>query len=802
MKISQEWLQDFVSLDRAVWTPTEVANVLTSLGLEVEGVEDTSATFRGFVVGRVLTREKHPKADKLSVCTVDVGDGTPRTIVCGAPNVDAGQTVPVALVGAKVPTADFTIEARPLRGVTSEGMICSQSELGLGDDHDGIWVLDVDAAPGTPLAAALGIEDVVYDVAITPNRADCLSHVGIARELAAKGAPPTPALTSPAAAVAVPTADASTVAVSVLDPDLCPHYIAQVVTNVRPVESPAWLQRRLKALGLRPRNVIVDVTNYINMELGQPLHAFDAAKISGNAIVVRRARPDEQQFVTLDGKSRSLTPDMLMICDAYRPSAIAGVMGGQSSEVDDTTTSVVIESAYFDPTSVRRTAKVHGLSTDASYRFERGVDPHGVRRAADRAVQLLVALAGGVAGPRVEVGGTPPERDPIPYSAERIRTLLGVDVADTTIASMLTSVGCHVANGAAVPPQWRADITCEADLAEEVMRLVGLDNIPSSTTAHVALEASRLPGHLRSGGEHGPRLRNAVRTMLVARGYYDCVTNVLTSPDEAGDMSIRLKNALGREFSALRTSVIPSLLRVASHNLRHGQQTVRLMEIGSRFRIDASTEFGIRQEEVLTLVITGQTDPHWSDKPRALDLYDLVGELHVLEPRIASVPTQPEGYEEQLFTANVVELRYDDIRIGIAGEVRPDLCRAFDIERGVVAAVIDLRRVPMVRRTYRRVGQFPSMRRDLALIVGEDVPAGRVIDVVRTASPLILRDVGVFDVYRDAKMGSGVKSIGIGMIFRSDERTLVDAEVDAAVELIIKAATETLGASVRGATAG
>ncbi len=809
MKISQQWLRELVPYNTETLNPEKLSALLTSLGLEVESVEDRAAALRGFVVGRVLEKEKHPKADKLSVCTVDVGDGAPRTIVCGAPNVEAGQTVPVALVGAKVPAADFVIAERALRGIVSQGMICSKAELGLGDEADGIWVMDTAAKVGTPLAAALGLEDVVFDVAITPNRADCLSHIGIAREvIAAKVSAVTSLHDPPVAADAFMNAPGLAVPVEIENAALCTHYIAQVVTGVTAKESPQWLKDRLTAVGLRPRNVIVDVTNFVNMELGQPLHAFDADKLRNGNIVVRTPRSTETQFTTLDGKQRALAPHMLMICDGQGPIAVAGVMGGENTEVDESTTSVVIESAFFNPQSVRRTAKVLGISSDASYRFERGVDPGGIRRAADRALYLLMELAGGKAGPRTEVGTPPDRREPIPFSGRRICSLLGVQLSDDQIVSMLESVGCVLATDAAVtlpythaavPPSWRADISIEADLAEEVMRLYGIDNIPANGRAVLAMNADRLPDGLRAGGKHGTKLRETIRTMLVARGYYDCVTHVLTKPDEPGVAGVRLKNALGVDFSAMRGSVIPSLLEVASRNLRYGQQTVRLMEIGSRFELDATAEFGIRQREGLTLVITGQTDPHWGDKPRSLDIYDLVGELHVLYPRLESIPL---GTSDAMFTENRVELRIGGVVVGTAGEVRPEVTALYDIERPVAAAVINVRAVPVQRRTYAKVGQYPAVRRDLALIVGDDVPAGRVIDVVRTASPLILRDVGVFDVYRGENVGKGQKSIGIGMIFRSDERTLVDAEVDDAIAKIITATKDVLSASIRGATNG
>ena len=804
MKLSHRWLQTFVDLDPATWTPERVSTVLTDLGLEVEHVENMAETLRGFVVGHVLTKERHPKADKLSVCTVDVGDGSPRTIVCGAPNVDAGQTVPVALVGARVPTADFVIESRPLRGVTSEGMICSQAELGLGEDHNGIWVLTTSAAPGTPLATALGLDDVIYDVAITPNRADCTSHIGIARDLLAyKRVHESSAQTDlRMPSIDVPSQGSTTaVDVRVEAEDLCPHYIAHVVTNVKPVESPSWLKDRLTALGLRPRNVIVDITNYINMELGQPLHAFDAAKLDGNTIVVRRAHASENTFRTLDGKDRTLASDMLMICDATRPVALAGVMGGENSEVDEHTTTVVIESAYFAPTSVRRTAKAHGLSTDASYRFERGVDPAGVRRAADRAVALLCELAGGTPGARVEVGAPLPTPQPITYAHDRIRTLVGINESNERIDLMLASVGCVCANNTATPPTWRADLQIQADLAEEVMRLYGINAIPSSTTAHLSLSGDRLPAHLRAGGEHGRTLRDRVRTMLVARGYFDCVTNVLTGPDDhlASDASehVALKNALGKEFSTLRTSLIPSLLRVASRNLRHGQTTVRLVELGSQFRRDAAVPVGVHQHEMLALCCAGSSEHHWSAPSRPIDLYDLLGDVQSVLP---SVTVHPIDAPISGFSPNAVYLRVGDVSVGVAGEVDAALAKRCDLDRPPVVAVIDLRALPQQQRTFTSVGQFPSVRRDLALVVKEEIPAGRILDVVRELNIPLLRSVGVFDVYRDASMGEGVKSVGIDMTFRSDERTLVDSDVDTAITSIIDATAKALGARVRGAS--
>ena len=806
MKVSHKWLCEFVDLPADRWTPERVSRVLTDLGLEVEDVVDTSSALKSFVVGKVVSKEAHPKADKLSVCTVDVGAGT-RTIVCGAANVAAGQTVPVALVGAVVPSAGFAIEERPLRGITSQGMICSQAELNLGEDASGIWVLRDDLTIGQPLAEALGIDDVIYDIAITPNRADCLSHVGIARELAAYAAVYDGAnvhVPMPREAAAQPNSGEHAVAVRVEAQDLCPHYIAHVVSGVKAVESPQWLKDRLVALGLRPRNVIVDITNYINMEMGQPLHAFDAGKIKDGTIVVRKPHAAETSTTLLDGKEHTLDADMLLICDAERPVAVAGVMGGQNSEIDEATTSVVVESAYFNPTSIRRTAKKLGLSTDASYRFERGVDPSGVRVAADLAVAMLCELAGGTAESRTEIGGPAQQPYPIHVSYARVRSLLGIEIDDTRIDLMLTSLGftvLHVQGSDGMrsvePPSWRADVRIEADIAEEVMRMYGIDNIPSSARAMMSIGGTQLPDHLRAGGRHGHAQRERIRTAFVARGYVDCVTNVLGSPDDAIDAStaVRLKNALGQEFSMMRSSLVPSLLKVASHNMRHGAQTIRIMEFGSVFRKDERSEFGIEQREMLGLLICGSAEQHWSSRQRELDVFDLIGDLGVLS---ADVTSRPLAEPPAPFSINSVEVLVAGVVIGIAGQLSPDICSAAGIDVTVMAATVDVRQMPVVKPRYKPFPAYPAIERDIAFVLPETVHAADVMNLARQSGGSIVELVSVFDVFSGGSLEQGQKSLGLRVRFRSYERTLKDEEVEASVTTIVHSAASTLQARVRG----
>lgn len=804
MKISHRWLTEFVALD-ASWTPERVSDTLTDLGIEVEHIENQAAALKGFVTGHVLTCEKHPKADKLHVCSVDVGDGTNRTIVCGAPNVAAGQTVCVALEGAIVPNGGYAIERRALRGIESQGMLCSLVELNLGDDHSGIHVLAPSLPAGMPLAQALGVDDVIYEIAVTPNRADAVSHLGVARELAAKGAPRldrTPPVTFP------PIAGPLTVDVQAST--LCPRYMARRITDVTIGPSPAWLQDRLTSIGLRPRNVVVDITNYVLMECGQPLHAFDGDKLTNNAIVVRRATEGES-FVTLDSKQRTLSATDVMICDAVRPIAIAGVMGGENSEIDDRTHTVVLESATFHPSSIRKTAKRLGLNTDASYRFERGVDVNNLVYALDRATQMICELAGGKAAERIDVYPNPQPPITIAVRYAAVRSLVGMDVTDAEQRERMRSIGCDVEEIDAhsyrvTVPSWRVDMALECDVAEEVARLVGYDNIPPATHARVSLLGAALPAHLRA-----PEHRARVRTFLVDQGFHECYTAVQTSPERAAlndERTVVLKNPLGLENSQFRTSIIPSLCTVAGLNLRNGQDVVRVFECGKTFRrADAPQDngFSIIEREHVTALITGQADAHWSaPKARPVDLYDMRGTaqamLQACGIRSAEFRVVPDAQDTTLFTQNRLDVMLGATRIGTIGEVLPTVAAMADIEKAVYAFEIDLRSMHSEQAVFAAVGAYPTVRRDVAFVVDDATTAADLLGAIRTVPAPLLRSADVFDVYRDQHLGADKKSIGIAMTFRSDERTLVDAEVDDVVRSVINAAASATGATVRGTT--
>ena len=816
MKISHSWLTDFVELDSSEWTPQRISTVLTDLGLEVEHIDDQAAELDRFVVGRVLTCEKHPKADKLSVTTVDAGEPEPRTIVCGAPNVAAGQLVPVALDGAVIPGADFTIGKRKLRGIESNGMICSQAELGAGEDSDGIWVFDDEqATPGTPLAEYLGHTDVVYDIFNTPNRADCNSHVGVARELKAfmtseglsspeRSDGDLLGMTDPRHSVpGMTNGDLPSFTTGLVDPSPAPRYALRRINGVAVKESPQWMQDRLRAVGLRPRNIIVDVTNYVNMELGQPLHAFDFNKLRGGTIEVHTV--SAQKFVTLDDKERTLDENMLMICDGEGPIAIAGVMGGQNSEIDDATTDIVLESAYFDPSSIRKTAKKLGLSTDASYRFERGVDIGNVMGALDRATELILEHAGGTPASEVDLYPSPVQPQPIKVRYQKMRDINGIDVSDERIREMCASIGCDVKElddsaCEVVAPTWRVDLGVEIDIAEEIMRLFGINNVPANEVASVSLAGAGLDSSVQAGGsQERLQKRRELRTLLQGRGYADCVTSVLTSPELSsfgGEEPALLKNALGKEFSALRTSILPGLVGVASRNLRHGADAVRVFDIGSTFHLQNTSEFGIDQREHLVVLVCGRREQHWSLSDRSLDLFDMLGDLAVLGAvHFAPLVDRTSG----LWTENAVSVMVNGTVVGVAGEVHPNLAKAFDVEVPVFAAEIDVRAIPIEQQTYVPVAQYPSVQRDLAMIVEEGVTAGEIISVITKAASDTFQGAQVFDVFRDNEhVGENKKSVAVAMVFRSNERTLVDDEVDASMKAIIKAAEKNLNAHVRG----
>ncbi|MBN2505061.1 MAG: phenylalanine--tRNA ligase subunit beta [Verrucomicrobia bacterium] len=819
MKITYHWLKEYVDFR---WPPEELAERLTMLGLEVEGVEKRGGEFEGIVVAQVLTRDKHPNADKLSLCRVNDGAGQ-RQIVCGAQNFKAGDKVPLILPGATLPArpgeAPFTIKVGRIRGVESHGMLCSPRELGLSEDAQGLLVLREDARVGQPFAEYLGRAggDVLFDLEITPNRPDLNSLVGIAREIAALTGNPLklPRLLIPPAAMRLPPIG-DLVAVRVEDADLCPRYTARLVRGVTIGPSPDWLRARLEGIGLRSINNVVDVTNYVMMEIGQPLHAFDCARIAPATdgkptVVVRRAR-DGERFVTLDGQEHVLSGDMLLIADERQGIAVAGVMGGQNSEIHDRTADVLIESAHFHPPSIRRTSKRLGLRTDASYRFERGSDIGITDWAGLRCAQLILETAGGqLAEGVVDAFPHPPPPREIVLRHARANAVLGVDIPDATQVELLQHLGLEVfpdppdpsGGGAGMPgatrfrvPTFRVDLKREVDLIEEVERLYGLEKVPATfprgavgfnafDAVHDQIaEARRLLAGLGLNEAQGQTLVSETAARLWGRAE-----------------PVRLANPLSADMSALRSSLLPGLLDTLRHNLTRQQEDVAVFELG---RVFSPSEGSPREGWRLAIALTGRRHaPFWSgaDRDARCDIYDMKG---VLEEFFEHYGARGVGFvRETESPATLVEsavLRWGKTDLGWLGQLAPALARQHDLRAPVFLAELDFDLL-LSRRNTARVSKllpaFPAVRRDVAMFLPEAVTHEAVLRVVREARPANLETVALFDVFRGGNVPQGRKSVAYAFTYRHAERTLTDAEVNAAHEALVAVIGQTLGATVR-----
>jgi phenylalanyl-tRNA synthetase beta chain len=802
MNVSARWLRDLVpGLDLS---PRAIADLLAQRGAPVESIASPGEGLSDVVVGRVLATERHPNADRLTLCVVDGGEGE-VPVVCGAPNVRAGAWYPFAPVGAVLP-GGLEIKKAKIRGEVSQGMLCSAKELGLGTDHAGILEIQGDFAPGQPFAAALGLDDATLEVDVTANRGDLLSHVGVARELAPAGSgrmalpeiPGDPAVTL-AYEAATPEARAGAVSVRVEDPPLCPRYLAAVVRGVRVGPSPAWLQQRLRGAGARPINNVVDATNYVMLELGQPLHAFDLGRLGGSRIVVRRARSGERTFTTLDGVERTLTSDMLMICDAERPVAVAGVMGGLHSEVEDATTDLLLECALFDPKSIRSTRKALGMSTDASYRFERGVDPEGMRLAVERCVAIIISTAGGsVDGPVLDCHPVRFEPAVVPLRLSRIERLLGVPFQASAVRALLAPLGFEVLGEDAGTLQVRVpgfrsyDVRREVDLIEEVARTHGYDAFPSTLGPY---RVGTVPDHPLF------TLEDELRRALAARGLYEAHTPAF-APDGEGDVEVM--NPLSATERFLRRELTPALLRRVAYNLARGNKDVRLFEIGTSFR-RAGPGKPPREETRLAVVMTGlRAPPHWSAPDEPLSLWDLKSVLEDVARRAhrngATLATGGgEGTRLDPTSSFTVTDRGGSV-VGSGGRVREGVVDAPVWAGDIWALELALpAEVPArVATAYARPPSLPPIDRDLALLVPEGVPAGVVADALRREAGALLEALDLFDVYDGKGIPEGVRSLAFRLRFRAAERTLKDEEVDAALRSALERLEEELGVEPRG----
>ena len=806
MNVSYRWLQ--ACTRRPLGTPGEIEARLAARGFPLESVTDLSAGLGDVVVGRVQALTPHPNADRLAICTVEGGAGV-HQVVCGAPNVAAGGCYPFAPVGARLP-GGMRIRRVKIRGERSEGMLCSEAELALGPRGDGILALEGDPAPGEPVARALGLEDLRFDVEVTPNRSDLLSHLGLARELSGGGdkdvgLPPVPGSPGAPEVVEVVTdareSSGGGVTVRIEAGGLCDRYLALRLSGVRVGPSPPWLERRLRAAGARPVNNVVDATNYVLLELGQPLHAFDLEGIAEQTIVVRCAR-DGEGIETLDRVERTLSPEMLVICDPKRPVAVAGVIGGAGSEVSDETTEVLLECALFQPASIRSTRKALGLSTDASYRFERGVDPEGMRRAIGRAAEVILATAGGeVTGPLLDTCARRFERARIRLRPARVEQLLGVPFEPDAIETLLRPLGLVVRPAAAarlsveVPGYRSYDLTREVDLIEEVARTHGYDNFPDRLGAY------------RSGSVPDDpqfRLEDAIRDELTGAGLLEAQVPAFTSGRYG---VVEISNPVSSEEGFLRTTLLPGLIARLEHNLRRGNRDVRLFEIGTIFLPGEPGERPVERTHVAAVLHGAREPAHWSGAEAAFDLWDVKGLLERLTAVVASAPPWETGPAAggagpgALFRPARAfgVLDPEGTAWGAGGAVRGDHLDLPKWGGDVWGIEITLPREPGPARVpaYRAVPIHPPADRDLALLVAEETPVKAVLSLIRAKGGRDLREVEVFDLYRGDGLPEGTRSVAVRMRFRAEDRTLKDEEVERSLEGITLALEEELSVGLR-----
>lgn len=826
MNISFDWLKEYVDIEDM--TPQELDDLLTFSGLEVDSMEKVETIKGGLehvVIAQVLTCEPHPDSDHLHLTTVDVGGERPLNIVCGAPNVAAGQKVVCAQIGTKIYTSDteyYEIKKGKLRGAVSEGMLCAADELQLGTDHAGIMVLPDDAPVGMPAKEYFHVkDDCLLEVAITANRMDAISHIGVARDVVAvrntregkqlsikwPEAPELPELPDNPAAIRV----------TVEEPELCPRYTGITLRNVKVGESPEWLQNRLRTVGLRPINNIVDVTNFVMMEVGQPLHAFDADKIGGGHVVVKRL-PQGTKFVTLDGVERTLDARDLMICDENEGMCIAGVFGGQKSGVSMETTNVFLESAFFNPVSIRKTSQRHTLKTDASYRYERTCDPNITEWALRRAVKLIRELAGGdICGQMVDLYPKKIERPTVEVNFRRMFDLVGQDIPLEAVRTALTSLDIEIvredAEGMTLKvPTCKADVTRECDIVEEIMRIYGYNNIHIGTTVNSCLSYGKKPD---------PRkLRNAVSDYLTDNGFSEIMNNSLTkseyydeNPDFPADRCIPIINPLSKELNVMRQTLLYSGLECIARNINYKIHDQKLYEFGHSY---VKTDEAANQElpvtkrfnetEHVSIFLTGNMTPEsWKQKSPESDFYYLksyvmtiLQRMRVNMGRVEMVPTQYKFFAEGLD----IVLKDSKKLLGTIGRIGRETLKKMDIMQPVFYADLNwtllLKGYPTKEVQYQEVAKFPEVRRDLALILKKDVTFAAIEQAAMQCEKKLLKRVSLFDVYEGKGIAEGFKSYAVSFILQDKDKTLNDKQIETTMAKIQKTLETQLGAKVRG----
>lgn len=811
MKVSHEWLSQYVDLSG--YTPVEVAELLTRGGVEVDGVEQRNKGLSDVVVGLVTAKEQHPNADKLSVCMVDVGQEEQLQIVCGAPNVAAGQKVPVAMVGAVLP-GDFKIKKAKLRGVESQGMICSAEELGMNDRllskefQEGILVLPHDVALGADVIETLALNDEILELDLTPNRADCLSMIGIAYEMSA----------ILDREVKLPNLQLTEdhnlnypFDVSILSETDCTHYACRIIDNIEIGPSPIWMQNRLMAAGFRPINNVVDITNYVMLECGQPLHAFDAERLAQSKIEVRHAREGET-MVTLDGTERKLDSSMLLITDGTEPIALAGVMGGANSEVTTQTTRIVLESAKFSGMQVRKTSKTLGLRSEASLRFEKETDHEAVIPALDRAAQLIAQYANGtVVGGIIEDRKAGPESKSMPLSLARINQYLGTSMTFAEVKDIFRRLQFTYSEDEATQtlhvtvPSRRGTMSLDVDLIEEVARLYGYDNIPTTLTSGVTT-----PGAL----SREQLINRWTRRWFADRGCYEVINYSLTDRDKQvafpglypQSQLIPLAMPMSEERSVLRTSLIPHLLDNAVYNRNRNSDRIALFELSHVFLTDEHKLSRLPEEKVLlSALLSGKrTSVHWSNQAEKVDFYDLKGLAELLFDHlgiegVTYEPAQVEGFHPGRTAAVKLMKAGEHVLVGYIGQLHPEMQQQLELED---TYVMELEWETIIAEAsfevpYRALPRYPAIGRDIALVVNEQIPAASIVAKVKESAGALLESIQVFDVYTDERLGEDNKSVALSLVYRHAERTLTDEEVSERHEQVVRDLESSFAAQLR-----
>ncbi|MCD4804683.1 MAG: phenylalanine--tRNA ligase subunit beta [Desulfobacterales bacterium] len=785
MKVSLSWIEDYIQLDRESYS--SIADALTMAGLEVDSVTNRYEYLNSVVVGRILDIKSHPHAEKLKICSVDIGKHIIQ-VVCGAPNIYKNMLVPAALPGTRLLNGSV-LEKGIIRNELSEGMLCSESELGLGADSSGVMDLNQKHLPGNNLTKALELSDLVFEIDLTPNRPDCLSIIGIAREIAAFQQTtikhPKTLLSDSGNKISDFTS------ITIKSPDLCPRYAARLVFDINIAPSPFWLQDRLMSVGLRPVNNIVDITNFVMMETGQPLHAFDFDRLSDHRIVVRKAKKGET-FITLDKKELLLTPDMLMICDGDKPVALAGIMGGHNSDITESTTRVLIESAYFTPVGIRKTSKKIGISSESSHRFERGVDPEGIITALNRAAQLMSELDGsnlieGIIDKYSKINNA----EPITLNIGHTNRLLGTGFDQDEIENLLKSIEFNVKKTgndelAVVPPSFRVDIARPVDLMEEIARLSGYNNIP--TTYPLIPAEARQP-------EKQLRLRNRLKKIMTGFGFTEtinysfinrlyCDSLRLESADQRRNM-VDILNPLTEEQAVMRTSLIPGLLETIHRNIAQQTKSLRLFEVGKIY-IGREKDNLPEEIEMLAGIWTGsRTNASWYSKESGCDFFDIKGVVEGLLNRVkidrikfTCMPDNSCTYTRPGHTAQILQ---EKKLIGLAGEIHPQVLRNFDLKQAAFIFELDLKAISdLIPETIRSkpIPKFPSISRDITIIIDKDLESSKPLETIRKSGDELIENLYLFDVFEGDTIPQNKKSISLRITYRSKHKTLEDDEVN------------------------